>query len=100
MEQLADQMNVFLTDERFNRIHPGQKKILISPIFRHFADDFILGYGSAQEDGQFSPKELAVLSFIKIYLQEPKAKQWIEARGYKVKYLRDDASLNEAEKTK
>ena len=96
LEQLKDQTRLFLSDERFNRIRPHQKKLWLSPIFRHNGADFILGYGTAQPDSQFSAQELAVLSFIKIHSEEPTIKEWIDSRRYKLRYLADNAALNEA----
>ena len=93
-EQLKDQMAAFLSDERFNRIKINQKKLLLSPLFKELADDFILGYSSSDRDSQFSPQEFAVLSFIRIHLADSKLKDWIKARKYKIRFLPYDWSLN------
>jgi hypothetical protein len=95
IEQLRDQMNSFLTDERYNQIHPKQKRLKLSPLFRELADDFVLGYGNAEKDSQFSPQELAILGFIRVHVNDPQTKEWVEKRKYKLRYLPADASLNQ-----
>lgn len=94
-EQLADQMNMFITNDRYNQIHDHQKKLRLSPVFREFADDFVLGYGQSQGTGKFSTSQFAVLNFIKVYVQDPKIKDWIVQSKYKVSYLKGDKRLND-----
>ena len=94
-EQLRGQMNVFLSDRRFNDIRPKRKKLLLSPLFGELADDFVLGYGTSEADEHFSPKELAVLGFIRIHVADPAVKKWITERHYKLRYSPADLRLNE-----
>ena len=93
-EQLRDQMNVFLSDARFNRIGARQKKLHLSPLFRELRDDFVLGYGLPEGGGRFSRAELAVLGFIRIHVSDPLVKEWISGRKYRLRYLPVDLSLN------
>lgn len=94
-EQLADQMNFFLTHERYNEISNRQKKLRLSPLFREYENDFILGYGQLQETGKFSPQQFAVLNFIKVHLKDPELQDWIVQSKYKVSYFKKDVNLNE-----
>ncbi len=100
LDQLRDQMNFFLSDERFNRIQAKKKKLFLSPLFQELRADFILGYGSSETDSRFSPEELAILSFIRIHLSDPKVKEWITNREYKLRYLPVNGSLNQSVKEK
>ena len=96
IDQLRDQMDLFLTDERYNQIRVKQKKLRLSPLFREYANDFILGYGSVGDTGKFSPQEFSILNFIKIHVKDPKLKDWIVQSKYKVSYLKKDVRLNDA----
>ncbi len=100
LDQLRDQAQVFLTDERYNRIHAKAKKINLSPIFREFADEFILGYGTPEADGRFSSKEIAVLAFLRIHIADEEVRAWLDGRRFKISYLPEDRSLNEVRETK
>ncbi|MBI4388457.1 MAG: hypothetical protein HY582_05390, partial [Candidatus Omnitrophica bacterium] len=55
----------------------------------------ILGYGTAVKDNRFSPEEIAMLAFIRIHVDDPELKKWIDNRKYKLKYLPENISLNE-----
>ena len=55
----------------------------------------ILGYGSQESDDQFSPRELAIIRFVRIHVADPLVKSWIEGRKYKLRYLPSDGSLNQ-----
>jgi hypothetical protein len=99
LEQLRDQVRIFLTDERYNRVAPGAKKIYLSPFFRDHARSFVLGYGRLEQDGKFSPEEYSVLSFIRLHVEDTETKRWIEARRYKLVYLKEDRRLNDTGET-
>ncbi len=99
IEQLKDQMKLFLADERYNQIKAGQKKIKLAAVFKELANDFVLGYGS-HEEGEFSPQEFAILSFIRVHVDDVKLREWIDARKYKIRYEAPDFSLNQSPEKK
>ena len=95
LEQLRDQTSAFLMDERFNQIGTHKRKMILSPLFKELAHDFVLGYGQAIRDTKFSPEEMALVGFIRIHVSEGSIKDWISKRKYKIQYLLPDTSLND-----
>ena len=92
--QLDDQSRRFLSnpeqfrmDKKFNVVH-------LSSIFDWFGDDFIKKYSpSSGFDGK-SPKEKAVLNFIRGYGTSDE-QVYLKSGAYDVKYLKYDWTLNE-----
>lgn len=99
LDQMKDQINFFLSDERWNQIRPKKKKLKISSRLQELRNDFLLGYGTPETDQRFKPDEMAILSFIRIHTTDPDIKKWIETRSYKLKYLPEDSSLNQIHET-
>lgn len=95
IEQLKDQINIFLSNTRYNQIQERSKKIKLSPLLKEFREDFVLGYGTAELDDQFKPGEIAILGFLRTHIQDQEVVSWIDRRKYKIKYLKEDWSLNE-----
>jgi len=94
-QQLREHIRQFLTDPQYNQIENKKKKLFLSPLFKELAGDFVLGYQSGQRDKRFSAQELAVLGFIRLHVDDPDVKQWIETKRYKLRYLQVDRRLNE-----
>jgi len=85
----------FVNDAQRNRITPGKKKIQLSRIFKWYAPDFKLDFGSHRHENWKSPEEFAVLSFVAHYLDDSLKIDFLEEGQYKVKYLKFDWDLNE-----
>lgn len=85
----------FVNNPQFNRIVPGEKKIWISRLFKWYAQDFMLDFGSPATEFDFTPEETAILAFITHYLEDPQKVEYLEEGGYKIQYLSFEWGLNE-----
>lgn len=93
--QLFLATRAFVNDPDQNRIIPGEKKIWISRLFKWYAADFRLDFGTSEKIRNLSPEEGAVLSFLAHYLEDPRKIEFLEEGDYKIKYPSFDWSLNE-----
>ncbi len=85
----------FVNDPEYNVIQPGERKIKISRLFKWYADDFQLDFGTTENKPGFSTRETAVLSFLAYYLEDVDKIKYLEDGRYKVKYLPFDWTLKE-----
>ena len=86
----------FVNDPERIKIVPGGKKIFISRLFKWYATDFQLDFGTSyKEDHRLPREEETVLAFIAHYLEDQAKVDFLEERNYKVKFLPFDWSLNE-----
>jgi len=85
----------FVNSDQWNKIIPGDKKIRLSRIFKWYAPDFRLDFGSYDEDQKFSEQEFAVLSFLAFYLEDSEKITYLNTRKYRIRYLDYDWSLND-----
>lgn len=93
--QLYLAVREFVNDGTKNRIVPGQKKIVLSRLFKWYANDFLLNWGNFPEEIRWKPEEMAVLSFLAYYLQDSKKVDFLKEAKYKVKYEIFDWTLND-----
>ena len=84
----------FVNDPDRNRIELGEKKLMLSKIFKWYGNDFKLDFASEERDRSFSDAEYAVLSFLANYLKDEKKVQYLEEGKYKIKYMDFDWGLN------
>ncbi|MBI4971624.1 MAG: DUF547 domain-containing protein [Candidatus Omnitrophica bacterium] len=94
-QQLDDQIRKFLSDKSKNLIEPKSKKVVLSYIFKEYADDFLLNYGSFESrHKKFTVAQMAVLSFIAQH-SSPDTVKYLEAAKYKIQYFpRETGHLN------
>lgn len=85
----------FVTDPSHVEITPGQKKIRISKIFKWYAKDFKLDFGTSEPRGKFSESDNAVLSFLAFYLEDEAKGEYLQEAKYKIEYPPFDWSLND-----
>lgn len=85
----------FVNNPERNGIVPGKKQIRISRIFKWYARDFRMNFGTASSALGYSDDEEAVLAFLHYYLDDPVKKDYLEERRYKIKYQPFDWSLND-----
>lgn len=85
----------FVNNPKANQIVPGQKKIRISSIFKWYGADYLLDFGRTGPEEKFSGTEMAVLSFLAHYLEDPGKVAYLEEKNYKIQYLPFDWSLND-----
>lgn len=85
----------FVTDPSHVEITPGQKKIRISKIFKWYAKDFKLDFGTSEPRGKFSESDNAVLSFLAFYLENETKGEYLQEAKYKIEYPPFDWSLND-----
>lgn len=76
-------------------IVPGHKKIKISKIFKWYANDFKLNFGTSEPIGKFSASESAVLSFLAYYLEDESKIEYLQNGKYKIEYPPLDWTLND-----
>ena len=90
----------FVNDERYVQIDPKAKKVRLSRLFKWYSNDFVLDFGNGTAL-KFSPPEMAVLSFIRHYLQDAEKIDFLETLNFKIKYLDFDWTLKQtpSEKT-
>ena len=85
--QLDEQIRKFLTDKSRNVIEPKGKKIVLSYVFKEYADDFLLNYGTTYSTHKkFTITQMAVLSFIAQHTS-PEIVKYLEEGKYKIQYL-------------
>lgn len=85
----------FVNDETRNRIRPGEKKIVLSRIFKWYRNDFLLNWGDLPAEVRWKPGEFAALSFIAHCLEDPKKVEFLQEGEYQVKYETFDWRLND-----
>ena len=85
----------FVNDPVYVDIQPGRKKIRISRIFKWYANDFKLDFGTPEPLGKFSTVETAVLSFLSYYLEDEDKGEYLQQANYKIEYPAFDWSLND-----
>ena len=85
----------FVTNARWNQVEPGSKELKLSRLFKWYAKDFRLDFGTAENDRGLSDDEMAILSFVAHYSDDPAKIEDLEKGNYKIKYLPFDWSLND-----
>jgi hypothetical protein len=85
----------FVNDPSKVEVIPGKRAVRISKVFEWYEEDFLLDFGTWENDRGLSKKQFAVMSFIDHYLTDSEKVRMIEEDKYKVKYLPFDWSLNE-----
>lgn len=92
-EQLDDQVRQWLGNSSAGlKIDREAGTVSISSIFKWFGEDWVPSYG-VESGFTGNDKQRAVLNFISAYVS-PEDKAYLEAGGYKVKYLNYDWALN------
>lgn len=85
----------FVTDPAYVDVTPGKKKIRISKIFKWYAKDFKLDFGTPEPRGKFSDSDNAVLSFLAYYLEDEAKGEYLQEAKFKIEYPPFDWSLND-----
>ncbi|MFH0984018.1 MAG: DUF547 domain-containing protein [Candidatus Omnitrophota bacterium] len=85
----------FVADPRCVDVVPGRKKIMLSRIFKWYADDFKLDFGTLESRGKLSAGENAVVSFLAYYLEDEAKDEYLQEAQYKIDYLPFDWELND-----
>lgn len=93
--QLFLATKAFVNNPERNKIVPGEKKIILSRIFKWYAKDFQLDFGTVEKNDDMTSEEMAVLSFIAHYLEDSQKIEYLETGHYKIKYFPFDWSLND-----
>jgi hypothetical protein len=93
-EQFDDQAHRFLANQKKFQIDRKDAKVLLSPIFKWFASDFVNKYALKKNLGRHDKEESAVLNFIASYLDKEQ-KDYVLSGEFKIKYLGYDWALNE-----
>jgi len=88
----------FVKDPAYVNIVPGRKKIQISKIFKWYAKDFKLDFGTPEPRAKFSDNDNAVLSFLAYYLEDEAKGEYLQDAKYKIEYPPFDWSLNDWKK--
>jgi hypothetical protein len=95
-EQLESGATGFINDpQKGVRINTANKTVGFSKIFNWFGGDFIERYGSTELFKDRSPKERAVLNFVRKHLKSEEERKFLEGNNFKIFYLKYDWSLNE-----
>jgi len=88
----------FVTDPAYVDITPGRKQIRISRIFKWYAKDFKLDFGTPEPRGKFSESDNSVLAFLAYYLEDEAKGEYLQEAKYKIEYPAFDWSLNDWKK--
>jgi hypothetical protein len=75
----------FVNDPTRHRIEPGEKKIVLSRLLQWYGRDFLMNWGNFPQEVKWEPQEMAVLSFLAHYLDDPKKVEFLREGKYKVK---------------
>jgi len=86
---------VIVNNPKYVQIVPGSKKIQLSRIFKWYAPDFDLDFGSPERIGKFQRGDVSILSFLAYYLEDDAKIEYLQEGNYKIKYFPFDWSLNE-----
>lgn len=89
----------FVNDSSRNRIERDAKKVILSRLFKWYAKDFVLNWSNFPGEIQRDPQEMAVLSFMAHYLEDPAKVEFLREGTFKVKYENFDWRLNESPKS-
>ena len=84
----------FVNDSYRNEIIPEKKRVRLSKIFKWFAKDFVLNFGTTKTFKKWTTDEMAVMSFVAYYLDDDERIAFLEEGKYKIKYLKFDWKLN------
>lgn len=95
-EQLKDQTEVFLQDEKKFEIDREAGKVYLSRIFDWFGEDFVKSYTPKEGFEGYGKKERAVLNFVGKHVGE-RERAFLEKGGYEIEYHKYDWGLNEQE---
>ena len=85
----------FVNDDRRVTIKFGEKKIILSKLFKWYAKDFGFNFGKPENEEGLSKEDFAVLSFLSFYIEDADKVNFLEEKKYKIKYSKFDWSLNE-----
>lgn len=77
------------------KINAADKTVKLSKIFNWFGGDFIEKYESTELFKDRSPKERAVLNFVRKHLKSEEERKFLEGNNFNISYLDYDWSLNE-----
>ncbi|MFH0822177.1 MAG: DUF547 domain-containing protein [Pseudomonadota bacterium] len=92
--QLDDQATTFLKQKAKFRVDRNAGKVLVSPIFDWFGQDFVKNYATEKVDSRRSEKDTAIIEFIRRYAG-PADQTYLSKGGLSIEYLKYDWSLNE-----
>jgi hypothetical protein len=93
-EQLDDQAQKFLANDRKFVIDREAGVVRLSAIFDWFAEDFVGHYGTGDPAGRRSEKTQAVINFVSEYVSDADG-EYLASGDYRIKYLDYDWTLNE-----
>jgi len=86
--------NQRVQDTRFVGVDINKKRVFLSRLFYWYGDDFILDFGALQGASvKFTPPDMAVLSFIRHYIHDAEAIDFLDGLQFKIKYLPFDWTL-------
>lgn len=85
----------FVLDPTCVDVVPGRKKITLSRVFKWYADDFKLDFGTTEPRGKLSTGESSVVSFLAYYLEDEAKDEYLQEAQYKIDYFPFDWSLND-----
>jgi len=95
-EQLEKAATEFINNpQKGFGINPADRRVRLSKIFNWFGGDFIERYESTELFKDRSPKERAVLNFVRKHLRSEEEGKFLEGNNFKISYLDYDWSLNE-----
>ncbi|MFA6600448.1 MAG: DUF547 domain-containing protein [Candidatus Omnitrophota bacterium] len=94
--QMFIAVTAFVNDPSEVKIEPGKKKVIrLSKIFEWYSADFVMDFGTGDNDLGMSESDYAIVSFVNHYLTDPEKARFLEDQKVKVKYLPFDWSLSE-----
>lgn len=85
----------FVNDLDKNQIQVGEKKIVLSRLFKWYESDFLLNWSNFPGEVKWRPEEMAAMSFVAHYLEDPKKVEYLEETDYKIKYHVFNWTLND-----
>ena len=93
--QLYLAVKEFVNDGTKNEIKVGEKKLVLSRLFKWYGKDLLLNWGNFVEEVKWDPEEMAALSLVVHYLEDPAKVKYMKESEYKVKYALFDWRLND-----
>jgi hypothetical protein len=92
--QFDDRAHRFLSNPKKFNIDRKGRKVLISPIFKWFASDFVGKYGMEKTLPRLNKNQTAVINYISRILEKDD-RDYLLRGNFKIKYLDYDWSLNQ-----
>lgn len=97
-KQLTIDTICFVNDQTRNQILPSKKCVKLCEIFKWYARDFVINFGTVDTFKNWTTEEMALLGFMAFYVDTNRKISFLEGGNFKLQYLDFDWRLAEWQK--